>query len=236
MGEAFTADGAAVTLKLDILAPSPIERVDVFNGKENVAGWQPACPPDSRRLKLLWEGAEYRGRGRETRWDGSATLTGNVCLAATPINFWNPERPLVQTDAGRVAWQSITTGGIAGCELLLQEAAVGDLAIETPLVRETLPIATITAEDTVFDVGGQGRRLRVFRLPEDNPVTALQQTWKLKVAAGRDNPLYIRIRLADGHLAWSSPIYVDAGARKQRLSSTARPCHAKDKITGAIYA
>ncbi|MCF7838316.1 MAG: DUF3604 domain-containing protein [Candidatus Marinimicrobia bacterium] len=207
MGEAFSGTGAAVTLKLDVLTPSAIERIDVFNGKDSVATWRPDCPPDSRRIKLLWEGAAYRGRGRETNWDGTATVVGNACLAATPINCWNPERPLTQTDERRISWQYITTGGLAGCELLLKAADAGELAVETPLVRETLPVSAITAEDTVFEAGGLGRRLRLFRVPEENATVSLKHAWNINIRPGRDNPLYVRIRLADGHLAWSSPIY-----------------------------
>ena len=33
-----------------------------------------------RRVRVLWQGAEYRGRGRETMWQGKLTLTGNrIC-------------------------------------------------------------------------------------------------------------------------------------------------------------
>lgn len=210
LGEVFSCPGDEVTLTLDILAPRALEQIDLFNGKRVVATWIPECPTDSRRIKVLWEGAEYRGRGRETNWDGKATLSDNACLETASINFWNPDRPLTQAGPQRIAWQSITTGGLAGCEMLLRDAHAGALAIETSRVRETLPLNAVTQEGVVFDAGGLGRRLRVFRIPEKNSVHALRQGWKIKIVPGRDNPLYVRARLADGHLAWSSPIYVNA--------------------------
>ena len=31
-----------------------------------------------RRIRVIWEGSEYRGRGRETVWDGHAELSDNA--------------------------------------------------------------------------------------------------------------------------------------------------------------
>ena len=38
----------------------------------------PTAPADlGRRIRVLWEGSEYRGRGRETVWRGAVALAGN---------------------------------------------------------------------------------------------------------------------------------------------------------------
>jgi hypothetical protein len=48
----------------------------------------------------------------------------------------------------------------------------------------------------------------VFRLPDDNPYTALQLEREVALRDDRDNGLYVRLVQEDGHIAWSSPIYV----------------------------
>ena len=51
-----------------------------------------------------------------------------------------------------------------------------------------------------FDGGGLGRRIGVYRLPE--------QDWSRRLAVDHvaDLPVYVRVTQSDGHQAWSSPI------------------------------
>ena len=53
-----------------------------------------------RRVRVLWQGAEYRGRGRETLWNGKLTVSGNRIARFAPVNFLNPERKVTETAAG----------------------------------------------------------------------------------------------------------------------------------------
>ncbi len=207
IGDVLALNDDEVTLKLELLTPSAIESVDIFDGKTIIDRWRPPCVSDSRRIKILWEGAEYRGRGRETVWDGGLAISGNAIKSATPINFWNPDRPLLCPDPRHIRWQSITTGGLAGCEILLKHATSGRITLTTPLIREEISVADIIAEETVFTAGGLGRQVRVFRIPEENRQTALTLTRQIRLPTPGDHPIYARIRLVDGHLAWSSPVY-----------------------------
>ena len=120
-----------------------------------------------RRVRVLWQGAEYRGRGRETTWQGKLTLTGNRIARFAPVNFLNPERKVQETAAGTaLAWSSVTTGNLAGIDLWLDEARSGTLSIETNVVSGTMELATLADGTITFDGGGLGRQLSVYRLPE----------------------------------------------------------------------
>ena len=48
-------------------------------------------------------------------------------------------------------------------------------------------------------------------LPDENPHRALSFALDAALAAGRDNPLWVKVTQEDGHVAWSSPIYVIGG-------------------------
>ena len=63
-------------------------------------------------------------------------------------------------------------------------------------------------DDRVFEAGGLDRRVRVFRLPEDNPHRTMRLERRIDLKDVGDNPLFVRVTQEDGHLAWSSPIYV----------------------------
>ena len=70
--------------------PAAIERVDIFNGLDHVETIRPYGPDElGNRVRVLWEGAEYRGRFRQVIWDGSAVLSDNRIEDAAPINFFN---------------------------------------------------------------------------------------------------------------------------------------------------
>jgi hypothetical protein len=204
-------DGEAL-LRVAVLAGSPIERLDVFNGTELIETIRPYCREGlGGRVRVIWQGAAYRGRFRHVIWDGAAEVEGNRIRDVKPVNFLNPEKRLEREGEARLRWRSLTTGNLAGFDLWLDEAKCGRLRLETPLLQTELAIAAIGAEDTSFDLGGLDRRLRVFRLPESNPHRSLEVERRLELGPSGDNPIFVRLTLEDGHQAWSSPIYIWRG-------------------------
>ena len=120
-----------------------------------------------RRVRVLWQGAEYRGRGRETNWQGKLTLTGNRIARFAPVNFLNPERQVREIKPGTaLAWNSVTTGNLAGIDLWLETPRSGVLDLETNIVSGRVDLAALTGDAMTFDGGGLDRRLSVYRLPE----------------------------------------------------------------------
>ena len=60
----------------------------------------------------------------------------------------------------------------------------------------------------IFANGGIDRRIRIFRLPDENTQKVAKLERRLKVHPDRDNAYYVRITQEDGHFIWSSPVYV----------------------------
>ena len=207
MGDIVRAKGP-IRLGVEAVAPAPIERIDVFNGTTLIATRRPypATGP-SRRIRVIWEGAEYRGRGRQVIWDGDARVTGNRIAQAAAVNFLNPERTL-DLDGDRLRWTSLTTGNLSGMDLRLDDPTAGEVTVTTKPATAIWRIADIGYEDTIVEAGGLGRRLRAYRLPEVNEHRTFAFALDLETEPGRDNPFYVRVTLEDGHQAWASPIYV----------------------------
>jgi len=156
---------------------------------------------------VLWEGAEYRGRGRETTWRGELALSGNSWDGAYALNRFNVDRRFDPTPTG-LTFDGVTTGGFMGIEAVLEGAQAGTLEINTNLIRGSLPVAEIGFEDQVFDAGGLGRRIRVFRLPDVITNRHVRLSRRIPLRRDEDNALYIRVTLEDGNVLWSSPIYL----------------------------
>ncbi|MEO1017196.1 MAG: DUF3604 domain-containing protein [Pseudomonadota bacterium] len=210
MGDIVHLPDGEVELGLDIVSPAPIERLDIFNGKEHLETIRPYDQADlSARIRVVWEGAQYRGRSRQVIWDGSARFIGNTIKHATPINFFNPDRKLEKVGDDGLAWRSLTTGNFAGFDASLTEPMAGVLEIETPLINERIEIGSIGLEDLIIDRSDiLPRFLKVFRLPERNPHRSLKFSRRIPITASGDNPIYVRLTQEDGTRAWTSPVYV----------------------------
>ncbi len=212
MGDIIRPRGAAMTLSAEVIGTAPVERVDVLHGTEVVHSVRPIGVGDlGRRVRVLWQGAEYRGRGRETIWQGKLTANGNRIARFAAVNFLNPERKIAETEPGTaLAWSSVTTGNLAGIDLWLDQAWTGTLTIETNVVSGEVDLATLADNVVVYDGGGLGRRLSVYRLPEADWSRRVTLEHAVTHEGSADLPVYIRVTQADGNQAWTSPIYLIA--------------------------
>ncbi|NQV98427.1 MAG: DUF3604 domain-containing protein [Rhodospirillales bacterium] len=209
MGDILRSDDDTVTFSIDVHATSAIERIDIRNGLDTVEIFRPYTADQlGSRIRVLWEGSEYRGRGRETVWDGFAELTGNRFEKLAPINRYNIDKRFDQIADNRVEWTALSTGGFGGFDAWLGDPTAGTLKIDTALVRQEINIKDIGLDDLVFENGGIERRIRVFRLPDENPTHACRVQRQIKLHGERDNPLYVRVVQEDGHYIWSSPTYI----------------------------
>ena len=161
-----------------------------------------------RRIRVIWEGSEYRGRGRQTIWDGGCTLDGNSFERIAPDQHVEPRQEDRADRPRPLAWTALTTGGFGGFDAWLADPRSGTLRIDTPLVKCEIAIADIGRDDLVFDAGGIRRRIRIFRLPDENAHRHVKLSRRIALKAAGDNALYVCLTQEDGHLVWSSPIYV----------------------------
>ena len=209
MGDIVRVQFGSARVRVRIDAPCGIERVDLRCGPRTLETIRPHGAADlGRRIRVVWEGAEYRGRGRMTTWDGKLDIAGNTLEAFRPINFWHLEKSLDRTDEGGLRWQSVTTGNFAGADFTLADPRAGELRIDTPHVKANLAVASLGLEDTVLDGGGLGRAVRAFRLPDGPLPASMQFERDVEVAEAGDSPIYVCVTLENGHQAWSSPLYL----------------------------
>jgi hypothetical protein len=212
MGDIIRPGAVPMQVKVEIIGTAPIERVDILHGTQVAYTARPYSAIDcGRRVRVLWEGAEYRGRGRETRWQGRLMLTGNRIAKFAPVNFLNPERQVREDSPGNaLGWDSVTTGNLAGIDLWLDEARRGTLEVETNIVSARVDLAELAGDTVMFDGGGLGRKLSVYRLPDVDWDHRIVCEHAVTHSGAADLPVYVRVTQADGHQAWSSPIYLIA--------------------------
>jgi hypothetical protein len=207
MGSIVRARPTAFLVEVEAIGTAPIERIEIRVGAKIIHVHRPhPVPPDSRRIRLMWEGAEYRGRGRQTCWDGKIAIRDNRILQADPINFWNPEKQFAWSGE-EIGWQNMTTGNAAGVDLLLEHPDRGDIDFASKPANFSAAVDRIGAEPVVHLAGGLARKVRVQRLPEQMSKFCCSVSRSLVFDGNRDMPVWVCVVQEDGHRAWSSPIY-----------------------------
>jgi hypothetical protein len=209
MGDIARVTDDEVEMTIDVIGSAPIERLDIFDGLDLIETVRPYSATElGRRVRLVYEGAEYRGRARTTTWDGTLSIEGNRILRTAVINNWNLDRGIQKQDETGLTWKAVTTGNYGAIDLWLEAPAAGRVAFETAPVSGDAAIADISVEPRVFEAGGLEREIKLQRLPETMSERRMTLRRKIKVRANGDTRLYVRVQQEDGHRMWSSPIYV----------------------------
>jgi hypothetical protein len=219
MGEVAAAGAGAPLLRVRYAGTGPVERIEVRNGLKTIHVARPYGARDAgRRIKILWSGAEVRGRARMTVWDGSLRVTGNRIVETVPINFRNPERPLTPHGRNGLAWSSVTTGGAVGVILTLAEPRDGEIRLETTQRSLRMAVRSARVAARTWDCGGLRKKIEISRLPDRPAPPDFAFELPLAELGPGDNPVYVCAVQEDGHLAWSSPIYLTTPAARHRRS------------------
>lgn len=210
MGTIFKIQAKSVTVRLRIAGTAPLEEIQLRNGLKTVHRILPGdSARDSRRIKILWSGAKARGRDRMVSWDGGLQVIGNRITAVTPVNFWHPAKQPEQIGKNRLTWSSTTTGGVAGVIVELHNPHAGSLTITTPRGEIRCSVAELTRDPRVWSQGGIAMQLQAARLPASPAPVEFECDLPVPRLRPGDNPLYLRVVQEDGHLAWTSPVYVE---------------------------
>jgi hypothetical protein len=209
MGDIGRVAGDAVDLEIEVVGSAPIERVDIFDGAELVETVRPFSGADlGARVRLVYQGAEYRGRARTTTWDGGLAVEGNTIVRACAFNNWNLDRGLQRQNEAGIAWKAVTTGNFGGIDLWFGRGTQGRISFETRHARGSRTIASLGLEEHIFSAGGLDRAIKLYRLPERMTETRMRITRRIPLREDRDTRLLVRVTQEDGHRAWTSPVYL----------------------------
>jgi Protein of unknown function (DUF3604) len=211
MGDIARVRDKQVELTVEVIGSAPIERLDIWDGLDHLETVRPYGHEElGARVRLLYEGAEYRGRARTTIWDGALSLDGNSIVRAEMINNWNLERGIQSQSANRISWKAVTTGNYGGLDLWLAQSHAGRLSFTTAPIAGEIAIAELGADERLFPAGGLERGIKLQRLPPRLSARHLSLKRRLPIRRDGDTRVFVRVQQEDGHRIWSSPIYLIA--------------------------
>ncbi len=225
-------------LILKVASSSPIERIEIFNGKKLIDSIQPYLYSTSLieksplsfenefknnkelfdgsiikefpRIRVKWEGAEYRARKRNAKWKGTLEFPGNGIISAQMINFWNLNAPLYCISSNKLTWNTMTSGNFQGIDILLSQPFKGKLFFHSNQATFQLNLEDISLQDTIVRIeGGIDKNVKLHRYPVNNPhsILELHDLIPISPTTHQDECIFVKINFENGHQAWSSPIY-----------------------------
>jgi hypothetical protein len=209
MGSVINVDGD-VEAEARVRTASPIESLVLLQGREPVCAVRPRAfenVASSRRIRLRWQGARIRGRGRRITWSGSIRTEGARIERARTFAFDSAADGITGQTDREVRFRSQTTGDVDGIDLWLDQTERGRIAFDSPVGRCEAVLEELASERS-WRFDGMDVGVAIERYPEHVTETQLRLSARLSPPVGRPAPYLVKVTQVDGQLAWSSPVYV----------------------------
>ena len=207
MGEEIEANGPP-RLTVEVHGTGPIERVEIFRGRERIYSEEVSGRAEGNLLRVLFSGARVRGRGRATKWDGELRLTGARLLRAEPVAFIpNRDRINVISESG-LSWGLYTAGDSRGF-VIEPDGSEGDIAITTEPAAFSCRVEEALSQTQLVDAGRLAQRIEIGRTPASSGPWETRFEFEDTNAQIGLNTYWVRVVQVDQEKAWSSPVWVN---------------------------
>jgi hypothetical protein len=197
---------------VEIEGTAPIEAIDFYRDDRCIASVDRMAENyvPSQRVRVAWCGASAPGNWQRARmhWDGELRVEGARILAAQGWAFDTPDEGLRAIDASRVAWRSITAGDWDGVVLELDGLEAAQLTFVTEPMSIRAPLRDLATTPATFRAESPQRRVELRRLPATMPSTGWRGAFEDDAPQAGPHAYWVRVRQADGALAWSTPVFV----------------------------
>jgi hypothetical protein len=143
-------------------------------------------------------------------WDGTIRLTDAKISEATPFAFDAATDGITSHTAREVTFSSSTTGDTDGIDLFLDQARNGTLSFHSEVGSCTVDLCALGAERQRYDMGGLDMEVWIERYPIGLTDCSAALEMEIEPNRSQTTPYLVKAVQADGHMAWSSPIYLSA--------------------------
>ena len=218
------AHGDTLTLDASAHGTAPLWRAEVLrwdaNGQAVVyrhSFARPTVTPGRHRIRIGWTGSRIRARHRMTDWSGSLRVeSGRASVAgATGWGFDQPEQGITHHGEREVWWASETAGDWDGVVIEVEGDENATLLFETGPSTFRFTPRDLARGPLVMEAGGVGQRVEVELDPGPDQPRDVSFRYETPLE-GPGRPAYVvRITQQDGHVAWSSPIFLELGAQSR---------------------
>ena len=206
-------------LRVDRLPPfdvvvegtAPLESITFFRDDAPLAmiDLMKAAAPLSNAVRIGWRGASAPGNWQRARmrWDGTLRIEGARIVAARPWAMDTPDEGPREVTPASLRWRSVTAGDWDGIVVELDDLARAALTFVSEPMTIASRLSDLGEAPRIFTAENPERTVELRRLPAVTPPMG----WRGRFEDA-DPPLgahayWVRVRQADGALAWSTPIF-----------------------------
>lgn len=195
-----------VVVKITALGTFPVDRIEVYDkAKLLKTFYPPLSKTDGKKtIKLVWSGANTKGRRRSFAWTGEIDIAGNTVISHTEINLFNTSSLL--RNGSKIIWNGVTTGGAQGVILNLANSA-GNIRGNVNGRQLNIGVSELGQSPVRFDMGGLDARLEINTTETTDIPGNFEMELPLKLTKG-DHAVFVKVIQKDGHMAWSSPLFL----------------------------
>lgn len=194
-------------LKVTAVGTDIIDRVEIRNGREVIHNWFPQITKDSPVFKILWMGAKTKGRNRRLEWKGSLEVVGSkIKNNITPINFLNQNNK-IEVKNDKVVFNGATSGGTQGLTFHLDKNE-GKLKLQLNNKNYEFDVKKIFQKPIFRKVGLLDSGIEISRISTDKLNKVANFTCPITKLGKEFNAINIKVIQQNGHMAWSSPIFI----------------------------
>ena len=200
------------TVQAAVQGTGPLESLTLFQGRNVIKIVQPAAfaaLEGSTRVRISWQGSRIRGRGRRVTWDGTIRLSEAQLISATAFAFDAATDDIVSQNEKELVFKSGTTGDTDGIDLILDQADQGTISFDSQAGSCQVDLAKLDPGKKCFDFGGLDMQVCFERYPRQVLDDKLTLSTEITPLAGQTTPYFVKVVQVDGHMAWSSPIYIE---------------------------
>jgi len=214
MGSVITGAKNSLELCANAKGTAGLESFALYEGKQVVEVVRPPSFDDlssTSRIRVIWQGARMRGRGRRVDWSGTLQVEGAKILSAETHAFDSPADGIRECGESVINFYSRTTGDVDGIDLWLDNAGTARVTLDCGEGSFTADIAELRegVGEQLWELGKLDRRVTIRLYPEEVMETELSLARQISPTAGKRTPYFVKVTQIDGHAAWSSPIYVE---------------------------
>lgn len=215
MGEEFDS-ATPPALHITAVGNAPVDTIQLYNWDKLIYS-RNMLKKEHNRVRISWSGVRARTRKKSSPWDGQVSITGGRILHAENYAFDRADQGIYESTDQCVYWKSSTSGDYDGVILDLDANSDAVLHFSALPTAFDIKVADISETPAVFHAAtGEDLKVEVVLANEK-----LSDEREYLTASGIDtvitapemndgtNAYWVRILLDNGHMAWSSPLFVN---------------------------
>ncbi|GIK83546.1 MAG: DUF3604 domain-containing protein [Patescibacteria group bacterium] len=208
MGDHISSKQKPIEISVKCYATASIERVEIY-ALDQLKHTQYVEPEsNSNFLKILCSGSRVKGRARAFDWKGELRFDSTQIKALEKINFYS-KRNVITNTKNQICWSGITTGGVQGFIAQLTEMK-GSATLKLNQKNIVIPLEKLAMKPKRIKMGGLDSEASYYKTVAATSVFDIQFSTmiNLKPSKHRSIPIFVKVIQRDGHMAWTSPVFV----------------------------